>query len=419
MFIYFPEDVSRQRSFIKYNMQGTKILSYVLAVVVAAHVTYGQLPTNVLCANCTMDNGAAYNSHPTDCDKFVQCHFNHFRQVIGEIQQCAFATYWNMDKMTCLPYDQVTCKNDKCEGLPDLTVFGAQSNCRGYWECMGGQAVPKCCPLGYRYEVATGCIEDMDEVCLDRCFNDKEKKQKCDKKKIAGNPNWFKQFVQGHGYIRMPCAPGTIFSQDECTCAIETKVVIEERKCRPEIYLPFTANTDDMSGNGYYVGNYNVFVKNGVANFYGNSRLIIPRFTNLEHSNTVVIKIKYTSSAADPAVARAIVSNSDCGNRPSIMISEDSSNVYFGVGTSSKDFEFTAIPREQTATGPVTSQELKYVFENGVLSGTNGVNETTIDVPGTLRNVQCGLHIGDADDLDTFVGEIDEISVYLCNPDKP
>ena len=37
---------------------------------------------------------------------------------------------------------------------------------------------------------------------------------------------------------------------------------------------------------------------------------------------------------------------------------------------------------------------------------------------GTLRNVQCGLHIGDADDLDNFVGEIDEvrqISTYSGN----
>ena len=101
-----------------------------------------------------------------------------------------------------------------------------------------------------------------------------------------------------------------------------------------------------MSGNGFYVGNENVFVRNGVAKFYGNGRLIIPRFTNLERSKAVVIKIKYTSSATGSAVARAIVSNSDCGKRPSIMISEDSSNIYFGVGTSSKLFEFSSIPRE-------------------------------------------------------------------------
>ena len=69
------------------------------------------------------------------------------------------------------------CLTDKCKDLPDLTVFEAQSNCRGYYECMGGQAVPKCCPLGYRYEVSNGCVEDKEEVCDDRCFNEKAKKQ--------------------------------------------------------------------------------------------------------------------------------------------------------------------------------------------------------------------------------------------------
>ena len=43
---------------------------------------------------------------------------------------------------------------------------------------MGGQAVPKCCPIGYRYEVANGCVEDKEEVCEDRCFKEKAKKQK-------------------------------------------------------------------------------------------------------------------------------------------------------------------------------------------------------------------------------------------------
>ena len=112
------------------------------------------------------------------------------------------------------------------------------------------------------------------------------------------------------------------------------------------MYLPFDKNTEDMSGSNNYVANENVRVEDGVAKFDGRSRLIIPRFTNLEHSTTVVIKVNFKSSATAPAVARAIVSNSDCGNLPSIMISEDKDNIYFGVGTSSKAFEYTSIPRE-------------------------------------------------------------------------
>ena len=396
-------------------MEFTPTILLALATVTAV---FGQMPVFDLCGNCTIVNGAGYNSHPTECDQFVQCHFNHFGQLVGVIQKCAFSTYWSMDKMTCLPYDEITCKTDKCKDLPDLTVFEAQSNCRGYYECIGGQAVPKCCPLGYRYEVANGCVEDKEEVCDDRCFNEKAKKQDCDTREVAGNPHFFEQYLEGWGYIPMPCAPGTIYNKDACMCDDVTKVIVKGKKCEPEVYLPFDKNTNDMSGNSFYVGNENVRVVNGVAKFNGRSRLIIPRFTNLEHSTTVVIKVKYTSSDSAPTVARALVSNSDCGNLPSIMISEDNDNIYFGVGTSSKAFEFTSIPRQETATGPAASQELTYVFDKGVLTGTNGINSTSIDVPGTLRNVRCALHIGDADDLDSFVGEIDEITVYLCNPDE-
>ena len=112
------------------------------------------------------------------------------------------------------------------------------------------------------------------------------------------------------------------------------------------MYLPFDTNTKDKSGNKFFVRNENVFVENGVAKFTGKSRLIIPRFTNIEHSTTVVIKIKFTSGGTDPKVARAIVSNSDCGNVASILISEDDSYIYFGVGTSSKSFQLTSLPRE-------------------------------------------------------------------------
>ena len=71
----------------------------------------------------------------------------------------------------------IVCFIDKCKNLADLTVFEARSNCRGYYECLGGKAVPKCCPLGYRYEVANGCVEDKEKVCDDRCFNEKAKKR--------------------------------------------------------------------------------------------------------------------------------------------------------------------------------------------------------------------------------------------------
>ena len=45
--------------------------------------------------------------------------------------------------------------------------------------------------------------------------------------------------------------------------------------------------------------------------------------------------------------------------------------------------------------------------------GALRVNELLIFLAGTLKNVMCALHVGDADDLDNFVGTIDEVS-FLC-----
>ena len=42
---------------------------------------------------------------------------------------------------------------------------------------------------------------------------------------------------------------------------------------------------------------------------------------------------------------------------------------------------------QQTAAGPVAYQELAYVFEDGVLTGSNGVNSTSMDVQGRLPTI--------------------------------
>ena len=51
----------------------------------------------------------------------------------------------------------------------------------------------------------------------------------CDKSEIAGNPHVYKQYVAGHGHYTMPCAPGTVFVQDKCTCETGKTVIVKER----------------------------------------------------------------------------------------------------------------------------------------------------------------------------------------------
>lgn len=119
--------------------------------------------------------------------------------------------------------------------------------------------------------------------------------------------------------------------------------------CKPELYLPFTDDTDDHSVNRLSVGSEDVAVSYGAGRFSGKSRLIVPRFTNLEHVSTIVIKLKYTSSETNSPFPRALVSNSDCGHAPSIMVVEDNHNIYFSVRTTATThFVSTSVPRKVT-----------------------------------------------------------------------
>ncbi|XP_045183810.2 protein PIF-like [Mercenaria mercenaria] len=377
---------------------------------------------------CTMNKwlrGASYFEHPTDCEKFVQCHRNALGRLVAEEQQCSFPTYWKTELLTCVPVQEIMCANDKCAVLPDGSVRGGYRNCRGYWECQDGKSEPKCCPLGQKFDDDFGCVEtkDEDDECKDTCmgivYEPKNETLNetvvCPKLAIAGEPGYYKQYEEGWGLRKFPCSPGTVFDQDMCEC-VRAAAPVEKAKCKPEVHLTFTNNQTVI--NGYFVENENVIVQNGVADFNGvNSRLNIPRFNNIEHSEAIVIRIKYTSSQEKTGYPQAVLSNSGCGFLPSIIISEDEHAVTFGVGTTRNLLASTSVKQPKDILSTEKTVELKFL--NGVLMGS--VNNVASAVPanGYLRNVQCTLNVGFAENMSHFKGKVDELSVFMCDPDMP
>ena len=88
--------------------------------------------------------------------------------------------------------------------------------------------------------------------------------------------------------------------------------------------MPFHFDTKDYSGQNVYVRNDGVTVRNGAAYFDGNSRLMIPRFTNQRFGGNLVISFRY-KEVLNPYTLdqlQALVSNGDCGSDPSIIISK-------------------------------------------------------------------------------------------------
>lgn len=370
-----------------------------------------------LCSIRLMVSGVNYFSHPADCDKFVQCHVDARGKLVGEIQQCAFSTYWSSEYLTCLPAEDITCNNDPCTGEANGLIRKGEGNCRAFWECENGKSQPKCCQAGQRFDDLLGCIEtDKDEPhCKDTCFNEVKAASNdtavCEKRSVSSDKTVYEQELAGWGWMKLPCAPGTAFDQKMCECVQVTEPV-QKAVCKPEIYLPFSQDHRDMSGKGHYIGNENVVVKDGVAHFNGHdSRLIIPRFNNIEHVNTVVIEIVYSSNHSHLQERQAILSNSDCSTIPSIFINEDDQTTIFGVGTTENFLITTDVQQPAEA-----SKVLRYKLAGGMLTGKiNGLSTSTV-AEGYVRNVQCALTLGHSANMVGFSGQMDEFSVYLCDP---
>lgn len=89
-----------------------------------------------------------------------------------------------------------------------------------------------------------------------------------------------------------------------------------------------------MSGNGIHVENFNVTVKNGLAFFNGHSRLVLPRFANLDYQD-LVIYVKFRDEPSHRF--QALVSNGDCcKHMASMALIKSKHNVHFMAKTDEK-----------------------------------------------------------------------------------
>ncbi|XP_070200909.1 protein PIF-like [Littorina saxatilis] len=124
-----------------------------------------------LCTDAKMDsNHTGYLFHPTDCDKFIQCHF-YPDMTVAVYRTCPPGQYWNHANLTCDKACDVDCPYEKChkEGLQGYKMEGS---CRAFWRCAGFKSVPACCPQGNTYVQGYGCVEDKS--CTDYCGHVKE-----------------------------------------------------------------------------------------------------------------------------------------------------------------------------------------------------------------------------------------------------
>lgn len=75
-------------------------------------------------------------------------------------------------------------------------------------------------------------------------------------------------------------------------------------------------------------------IKNGEATFNGDSRLLIPRFTNVDFGKTFVIRLRYKEQEKLKFnESQALVNNGDCGDFGSIQIFTKRNSIGYVVKT--------------------------------------------------------------------------------------
>lgn len=366
-------------------------------------------PGSDVCDKCIMRNGVGFNPHPESCYKFVQCYFGANGEIRSAIRSCPFGQYWDQDALTCKLAKQVSCPKEKCQ-LPVLKSYAMDhvKNCRAFWKCILGKSYGMCCPEGKRYKPYVGCVSDP--TCTDACPPMSAGLGSCDSRPIFGVPAKFEQYVPGYGWREMPCAPGTQYNPSECGCTTNVPVQQTDKICRPEVYLPFDSDTNDRSGSGVYIENYNVSVVQGVAYFNGDAELVIPRFANFEYKE-IVVAFNYLETPPSQEVT-ALVSNSDCCTaNPTLAVVKSYRNVHFLAKCNGGLVTTFQLPLHLGNWNRVF-----YIHDTQKLEGrVNGVEMSKWAI-GQVQKTHTAIHIGYGKGFRNFKGYMDDFTIFLCKP---
>ncbi|XP_052697335.1 protein PIF-like isoform X2 [Crassostrea angulata] len=402
------------------------------------------------CDSCKMSNGAGFTRHPTDCSKFIQCYFGNNGLKKMSYQECPWGNFWDQSSLTCQPAHRVKCPTDRCLD-PEVLTYDLPGSCRSFWACDGGESIPMCCPYGTSYHSGIGCLPD--NKCKDPCpprptqhlnpraimsdkidskmnaplremslpglkpkLNIKPRKPVCDKKAVRGDSNSFEQFVERYGWIKMPCAPGTQYSQADCECT--TTVPYSSNKtaeCTSKLKLNFSDGfEDERDKRPVYIVNNNVSFSGGVAKFSGKSRLRVPQLSNVDYGDSVMLRIRFRDSTNSSGRPQALISNADCGNNASILIAKDKDRIIFGAHTENGGYNQIELPKPKTEW-----KNVKYSYNLGRLQGSVNTDKVTRWIPGggKIQSRPCALQIGHGENLDDFEGDIDDLEIFTqCMP---
>ncbi|XP_062592474.1 uncharacterized protein LOC134253916 [Saccostrea cucullata] len=386
----------------------------------------------ILCEGCKMINGAGFNSHPNKCNLFVHCYYGEIGRLRAMIQRCPFGQFWNQTILSCQYSQRSYCPVDRCSKVREQE-YEEKENCRAFWECSNGYSIGRCCRFGFQYVKGKGCVRDVDQTCRKSCplnspvelnsYNTPTRPA-CDKIPIANDRNNYKQLMMGIGYVTMPCPEGTQYNERKCTCSViepgyPTFKAPDVQKpvagCTPEVKLNFNNGVTDASGKWTYISNENVGVQDGMGFFNGKSRLLIPRFTNVDFGKTLVIRLRYKElEKLGFNDSQALINNGDCGDVGSIQVFTKRNFVGYTVKTTRQPGHVALQLHKPLSEW----KDVEYIVSDGKLEGVlNGAYASKSSL-GDVESRQCALQVGFGPGHRNFRGYLSMLEIYLCKPEK-
>ncbi|XP_067656116.1 obscurin-like protein 1 isoform X1 [Haliotis asinina] len=371
-----------------------------------------QTVTTDLCRNAQNRNGIGYRRHPMDCDKYIQCYYNPNGNVIGVYRTCSSGYYWDQANLKCDEDWKVTCPLERCTGKckPHYRMDGG---CRSYWECSRGTSVAKCCNEGFMYVEDEGCKPNF--FCRDTCPSSCGEIDVCNKVPVWGNNiATFNMTFPSIGEITSSCVARSYFDVTDCGCSAL------DQGCGPRYELDFNNQGSLNFALSTYLSYSNVTVANGIASFNENSTF----FANVSISNRNtthpnIVRFLYRESITSSG-RRVLVSGSNCKGKNSLVIAIDNDYITFEV--MSWYGRTVKLPVSTAGMSRFSWKRVTLIYSgyDMVVSIASGQITYTARLYASDSNIiECGMRFGSDGSSASgtkFVGELDEISLYSCNP---
>ena len=232
-----------------------------------------------------------------DCHSYLECKFPNATHVSAEIKRCGDKEIFHAESGLCVPEGPSEC-SDYCRHnhVAGNGCYGVKSNCAAYFICAHGVSYGKCCMYGYSFNIdSCGCVPS-EHVCEDDCKmnsgqggedSEEVEDQYAEHKSCRdpygnvlrthpGRPDLYdildnSQIKRNRmAFITLPCASGSLFDVDTCTCQFladyDTPVVqhkpapyVKGRQC--QLYLPF----DDDDVHDKSINKFSVYKRGQVS----------------------------------------------------------------------------------------------------------------------------------------------------------